>query len=524
MNGSVSSIATLYERTQAAVRLVAAELVLLGALAVLMLWNLGGPPPWWDEGWTLSVARNLAERDHYGRLLAGEPAPGGLEASVVVTVPVAGFFKLFGVGLWQGRLFGVLCALGALAVAWRLAARLYNRRVAAGTAAVLLLLSAHPQLNPVIQGRQVLGELPSLLFALGGYACLLAALRRAPVWLLPAVALWWAASEAKAQFQPFWIISLIAPLAVALLWRRWRAAAIVGLGLALGLVSPHLFGRLVAWGLGARRMMPDSVSGLYEVMALVTQPFNRLFALQILLGFGLPVLLGLAYGAWRALSDLRQARPDDAALVRLSLLALAGSWLAWFALLSVGVPRYMFPPSFVGALFAAALLHDLTGGFDLRATLGRLAAPLRRPRRFPRESAGAWLAALLVAMALPLTALSYQRYYLTYDDHAAERVAALLNERVGPDELIETYESELHFFLDRPYHYPPDQVHVELNRRSLLRQHVAIDYDPLAADPDYLVVGQFARGNGLYEPVLASGAFELMLRDGSYEVYRRVRR
>jgi len=172
----------------------------------------------------------------------------------------------------------------------------------------------------------------------------------------------------------------------------------------------------------------------------------------------------------------------------------------------------------------AALLHDLTGGFDLRATLGRLAAPLRRPRRLRRESAGAWLAALLVAMALPLTALSYQRYYLTYDDHAAERVAALLNERVGPDELIETYESELHFFLDRPYHYPPDQVHVELNRRSLLRQHVAIDYDPLAADPDYLVVGQFARGNGLYEPVLASGAFELMLRDGSYEVYRRVRR
>ena len=52
------------------------------------LWNLSGPPPWWDEGWTLSVARNWVERGHYGRLLDGQIAPNGLEASFWVTAPV----------------------------------------------------------------------------------------------------------------------------------------------------------------------------------------------------------------------------------------------------------------------------------------------------------------------------------------------------------------------------------------------------------------------------------------------------
>jgi len=51
------------------------------AVFVAGLWNLGGPGMWWDEGWTLSVARNWIERGHYGRLLDGQLAPPGLEAA-----------------------------------------------------------------------------------------------------------------------------------------------------------------------------------------------------------------------------------------------------------------------------------------------------------------------------------------------------------------------------------------------------------------------------------------------------------
>ena len=36
-------------------RALVAPLMALGLL-VAALWNLSGPPMWWDEGWTLSVS------------------------------------------------------------------------------------------------------------------------------------------------------------------------------------------------------------------------------------------------------------------------------------------------------------------------------------------------------------------------------------------------------------------------------------------------------------------------------------
>jgi hypothetical protein len=64
---------------------------------------------------------------------------------------------------------------------------------------------------------------------------------------------------------------------------------------------------------------------------------------------------------------------------------------------------------------------------------------------------------------------------------------------------------------------------VELNHRSLLQEDVTIDYDPLAARPDYLVVGRFARENKLYQPAIDSGAFRLLKHDGLYDIYERAR-
>ncbi|NTV65709.1 MAG: hypothetical protein HGA65_19550, partial [Oscillochloris sp.] len=206
--------------------------------------------------------------------------------------------------------------------------------------------------------------------------------------------------------------------------------------------------------------------------------------------------------------------------LRLSLLAFAVSWLGWFMILSVGVPRYMEPGVVVGCIFVAALLGDLSGGFDLPASLAALSGllSLRRPSWVGGR---ALLALLIVVTALPLAALGLARYYPEHD-RAAQRVAATLD-AMPAGTRIETYESELHFLLHQPYHYPPDQVHVELNRRSLLGEQTTVIYDPLAADPDILVVGSFAAGNDLYAPVLASGAFRPLMQDGAYTIYARVR-
>src|SRR5437867_2492656 len=144
--------------------LLALILLLLGTI------NLGSVPPlWWDEGWTLTVARTWVERGHYGRLLAGQLVPSGLEAAFPVTAPIALSFRLLGIGVWQGRLVGVFFTLGTLALMYYLARCLYDRSVAIGTLAVLLFLSPDPAIHPILMGRQVLGEMPALFYLLAGY-------------------------------------------------------------------------------------------------------------------------------------------------------------------------------------------------------------------------------------------------------------------------------------------------------------------------------------------------------------------
>jgi hypothetical protein len=56
-----------------------------------------------------------------------------------------------------------------------------------------------------------------------------------------------------------------------------------------------------------------------------------------------------------------------------------------------------------------------------------------------------------------------------------------------------------------------------------LAQDVSIDYDPLAADPDYLVVGPQSKVWGLYDEAVQSGAFRLVYDFSRYSLYQRVR-
>ena len=102
-------------------------------------------------------------------------------------------------------------------------------------------------------------------------------------------------------------------------------------------------------------------------------------------------------------------------------------------------------------------------------------------------------------------------------------VIDFLNTQTPSDSLIETYDPELFFLLKRRYHYPPDQIHIDLIRRAYLAQDLSIDYDPLAADPDYLVVGPQSKVWRLYDPFLRTGEFRLLKTFRRYNVYERVR-
>ncbi|HXZ36614.1 MAG TPA: hypothetical protein VEL68_11400 [Thermodesulfobacteriota bacterium] len=503
----------------------AAAIVCLGALLFLAgsIKLESFPPLWWDEGWTLTVARNWVERGHYGRLLAGEPTPSGLEAAFPVTALVGLSFHLLGVGVWQGRMMGLVFMVGALGMMYYLALRLHDQRVAIGTLGVILLMSPHSAIHPLYMGRQVLAEIPSVFYLLGGYAFFWLALNRSAGFLSVAVVLWGVGILSKITVLPFWFISLSLPLGVTLIRRRWKLASLFGAGLLGSPCAAWMLGRGGQLLLPGHRTLTQPLQGAYEVTALVFEGFNRLFALQIILQFALPTLIALCFAAGKLFQKREQAElTSEVELMRLALLGLSGSWFIWFALLSIGWPRYLLPPMFISSLFVAVLLNDLTASFHLPSLKATLIEAVKN-RSFNQKIGGFLLVTILIFMTLPPTLKLLYHQYSARGDTSAMETAKFLNSQTPAHALVETYESELHFLLQRKVHYPPDQVHVELNRRTFLGQDVIVGYDPLAADPDYLVIGSQGRMWQLYDPVVASGAFRLINRIGWYQVYERAR-
>src|ERR1044071_281919 len=156
-----------------------AEALISAVMLLLLTIRLDSVPPlWWDEGWTLSVARNWVETGRYTRLLAGHFVPPGLEAAPTLTGSVYVAFQLFGVGVIQGRVVGVLYTLATLVVMYLLARRLYDRKIALAMLLILTFTPAYTELIPVYFGRQVLGEMPALCFLLLGHETFLGTERR----------------------------------------------------------------------------------------------------------------------------------------------------------------------------------------------------------------------------------------------------------------------------------------------------------------------------------------------------------
>jgi 4-amino-4-deoxy-L-arabinose transferase-like glycosyltransferase len=493
--------------------------VLIGLALTIRLDSV--PPAWWDEGWTLSVARNWVESGHYGRLSVGEPVPAGITQASYITGLVALSFWLFGVGIVQGRIVVVMITAATLLLMYYLVRRMYDQSIASGSLVVTMLLPAYIDLFPIYVGRQVLGEMPAMFFLLAGYMAMLS-LPRYRLWALALAVLFWAfALITKLQVLPFWMCSLAVPTLVAVCRRDWKSSSFWVIALIGSLAGSHILTLFSERFLQTKSGVADPIRGLYEVTALVTSIPSRMFALMVVIMFGLPTLLGLCYGLLNITTNKLDWRFSDQ--VKIALLFLASSWFGWFLLFSVGWVRYMFPPVFVGSIFVACMIYDLTRGYDVTYTLQQSRA-FFRGRGFNKEAAGALLVLLIVVTSVPRTGMALYKTYVIDADNSVQQTADFLNSQTAAATLIETYDSELMFLLNRPYQYPPDQLLVNLIRRTFLYEHnIDVDYDPLVANPDYLVVGPHSKQWRLYDPVVRAGAFRLLQSYKRYQIYERVR-
>jgi hypothetical protein len=146
-----------------------------------------------------------------------------------------------------------------------------------------------------------------------------------------------------------------------------------------------------------------------------------------------------------------------------------------------------------------------------------------RPGHLRGEGLRAVLAILILAWTVAGTAFSFVLSGFPKVDTSVQQAADFLNAETRPDALIEASSYELFFLLDRPYHYPPDEVNVPVIQALTWQRRVPIEYDPLSADPDYLVVNWDFISSIVYEKVLRSDAFRSLRSFGPYEIYERVR-
>ena len=128
----------------------------------------------------------------------------------------------------------------------------------------------------------------------------------------------------------------------------------------------------------------------------------------------------------------------------------------------------------------------------------------------------------MIGLLLPFT-LSYLYNLYAKPGVSVAEVTHYIENTTDEDVLVETYESELYFLLDRDYHYPPDETDVQIISKVFLNNEETYKYDPLEVDPDLLVIGQFADLSRIYDQVLSSGEFRLIKSFPGYELYTRTK-
>jgi len=479
----------------------------LGTLALGLFRLTAYPAPWFDEGWYLQIARNLAHYGQYATLSSEGFRYDDTALAVAPTLylPIALVFRLAGVGLLQARLAMVAGLLVAVAVFYLTARSVHGFPIAAAAAYLFLLqMEDDPFTSTVYMGRQVMAEVPALLFFLLGSLLWFRALRgpRRRWGEIAAGLLFGLAMVTKLQYV-FFIppALLLTALLARVLWKRslWKPALI---SLACGL------GLLLLW-YGILRLIvgPENFASLLTGLSTASSPQVRVFSLARLgesarfllrshfLLFALP---GLLYGLVTAV----RRGPEETPTLFLGLFILAG--LGWYVLASIGWPRYTYPFLALGNLFTARLLYDIGD---------RFARPARNVRA---------LAVLLILLILPLAQFRLiARDLLSPPDSGFAPFTRYIQTQVPPGRVIETWEWEVTFVDEaHRYHIPPTSL---LNR---LIAHVYFgapyapeEYDFQEADPDYVVVGRFARWTNLYPQEFLEQDCRLVVTMGEYQLF-----
>lgn len=492
-------------------------LAFVAATLLLSLYNLPYyPRTWFDEGSHLHVPKTLVRYGVYADISSEGFRYYGPTIGVGPTVmlPIAAMFRLVGVGLLQARLVIVLYLLATLWLFYLLARQFRPDAPPWFALLATALLLASRGVGTLEYGREVLGEVPALAWLLFGMFAWLRALDRSDKdakwgWLAAAGFGFGLSMVTKNQ-----IVLIVPPLLVVLAlldWLYYKAGRwqlhVVPLGIALCCYGVWVLAQFSLLGpgdfLSNMRQTRQAAGGAIFVFS----PQAMVRAVRYLLSpslYGGLLLPALAYGLWRCRQRTRQGLREAVVCAFITL------HLSWFSV-SLAWPRYAFAAAALGALLVAQLcVAALAWAREATSTQPTVRLLAR------------WLPPLVYAILALLIAVPMLQtgFNLARPDHSPQQMAAYLNVHVPMDTVVEAWEPELGVLTDHPYHYPPIEL-LDVTVRHAWLGGPPLNYDALAAQPQYVVVGPFASWVQIYDNATLDRDYLVEYSAGPYSLYRR---
>jgi len=432
-----------------------------------------------------------------------------------VMLPIAGMFKLFGVGLLRARFVMALYLIAAVYVFHRLVEHLSGKWVA--WIAIALMLSSRSVLF-LQYGRQLLGEVPGLFFLLFAIYLWFSKWENHKWKRLSLIGLFFGlAMITKYQYLLFIAPTLILSWLLDVFYYKFSSHRNF---LVPGIIAASSFG---VWQLITLRYLGPSTA--MENLALLRASaegaafnFNLtqlaanlgdLTSRSVYLGALLPALL---YGFFISLPRTRNAQKWSVVFL---LVALN---LVWYVVASIGWIRYAFLGLTLSSAFIARLFSEIANGFKIDWHIDWFHS-LFDIKNAPRFAIILWLCAIII-IPLSKTVLEIAVPGPDY----AQQMSDYLNRNVPPNAVIETWDPEMGFLTDHNYHYPPNALlAVAVDQVYYGGEPVQSHYDFVQTNhPEYLLTGEFSKWTDIYPLDKLTGNYELVQTFGEYDLYQRV--
>jgi hypothetical protein len=217
---------------------------------------------------------------------------------------------------------------------------------------------------------------------------------------------------------------------------------------------------------------------------------------------------------------IRSIKKTRANVVYGLLVVVTLAWIAWFAALSVGWPRYAFIPFTLAALFTALIFHDITDGYSLQWS--EIKSIFTTGEIQPHVVAKIAFLALLVIIA----GRSLQGRVIDIvqnSDDTPQQISAYIRANVPADTPIETYDPEICFMAEHACSMPPgDILNIAIKHIWYQEQPPYTYYDFYeVGQPEYLLIGEFGEWTQVYDPDSVAEHYVLDESIGAYNLYRK---